>query len=258
MALDPLQIVTQANQAITSVANGAKSEIEKVTTQIQGGVSPVVTALTEFQKMLTALGADSGKNLDKLLHDAMDTLSRIADGLEDVGGELKKFNVWVSVTVDGQTVVLTEPTEIYRAIIGAVEPQNATPPREVVIRCGGAVLFPQLAPLAGNKDGMRAFLLGKAMLPPNAPVLVKNPADWVIACALICFTICVLAVLAPPAFGVAAVLFCIGAALLVAVVLGYEVDIEVEQNAAASMTLPLGIKIESGPAVKMKLTRRAA
>ena len=78
--------------------------------------------------------------------------------------------------------------------------ENASaPPQQVTIRCGGLLLFPQLAPLASGRDAMRRALLSRGQLPVDAPVLVKNPADWVIATAIICFTICVIAVMAPRA-----------------------------------------------------------
>lgn len=256
MPLNPLETVKQATEAVTSVTSGAKDEITRVTNQITDGVNPVLTALRDFQSRLDQIGGTARSNLDRLLQEAMERLGKLAEGIEDVGGQLQKMNAWVRVTVDGRDVVSTDPSEIYRSIITAVEPANAAPPRQVTIRCGGLLLFPQLAPLASGRDAMRRALLARGQLAVDAPVLVKNPADWVIATAIICFTICVIAVMAPPALGVGAVLFCIGAALLVAVVLGYEVEVEVEQHSEAGLRLPGDIEISSGPAVKMTLTKR--
>jgi hypothetical protein len=256
MAFDPAKALAQATETVTTVVNGAKQEVEKVTTEIVTSVNPVVAALQDFQNRLGRLGGDAQGRLDQLMRDAFGRLGELAESFPDVVGEVRKFNAWVEITVDGRKTVVTEPAEIYTAIIAAVEPQNAHPPAKVEIRCGGTMLYPQLAPLALGKDKMRQALMARFGVDQAARVLVKNPADWVIACAIICFTICVLAIMAPPAMGIAAVLFCIGAALLVAVVIGYEVDIQADQTSAADITFG-GMTFKSGPSVKMTLTRRS-
>lgn len=78
-------------------------------------------------------------------------------------------------------------------------------------------------------------------------MLVEKRANWAIATAIICFTICVIAVMAPPDLGVNGVLFCVGAALLVTVVPGYEVEVEVEQHSQAGLPAR-DVVISSGPA----------